>query len=118
MWNRKLGIPRERVKEDIQLRWGELGVSVSNGQVDFTPDVLRGSEFLEDAQSWTYTSLHVEDERLDVPARSLAFTIYGVPVIYKLTSNPPAIAVHLGCVQQLTRHVLPCFPGSRVPGTP
>jgi hypothetical protein len=73
-----------QVKEDILSRFGELGVKVVNGSLQFRPDMLRRSEFLAEARTFTYPDLHGEIRHLELPAQSMAFTYCQVPVVYHL----------------------------------
>jgi hypothetical protein len=76
-----------QVKEEILTRWGELGVQIDGGQLSFRPTLLRETEFT--ATPAKLRLAHGEgDERLvEIPARALAFTFCGVPVVYRLTSG-------------------------------
>jgi len=72
-----------QVKEDIITRFNELGVVFSDGEVAFTPCLLKREEFLSRSETWSYSVGGVEQlERLE--PGSLAFTLCGVPVIYRL----------------------------------
>ena len=51
-----------QVKEEVLTRWGELGLSIENGTVNFNPIILQKSEIKED--------------------KTLDFTYCGVPVKY------------------------------------
>ncbi len=74
-----------QVKEDIITRFWELGVRVARGEVVFEPLLLRRQDFLQENASWTFS---VGGPRLEeeLPAGSLAFTLCGVPVIYRLAA--------------------------------
>jgi len=65
-----------QVKEEILARWGELGISISDGRVAINPTILRASEFREDG--------------------TLAFTWCGTPFVYRLaaTNESTSITVH------------------------
>ncbi|WP_304226204.1 hypothetical protein [Gracilinema caldarium] len=64
-----------QVKEEVITRWGELGLSIRNGQLVLDPILLKKSEFLADSH--------------------LAFTYCGVPFEYRLgTNNEAGILVH------------------------
>jgi hypothetical protein len=71
-----------QVKEDVIARFGELGVGVADGRIEFRPLILTASEF--DCESTEFTYLDVTGEWcvIDLPARSVAFTCCQVPVIY------------------------------------
>jgi len=69
-----------QVKEDLISRCAELGIKIRDGRVRFRPDYLKRSEFLAEARRW---ALPAGEQTLDLPADSLAFTMCGVPVIYR-----------------------------------
>jgi hypothetical protein len=72
-----------QVKEDVITRFRELGVRVEHGEVAFEPLLLRRNELLQEPARWRYfTGGEVCEEPL--PADSLAFTLCGVPVVYRL----------------------------------
>ncbi len=75
-----------QVKEDILCRMGELGISVSGGQLQFLPVLLRRLEFTTTASTVSFIPLSVQIETLALAADSLFFTYCQVPVIYTL--NP------------------------------
>jgi hypothetical protein len=81
-----------QVKEDIITRFAELGVQVENGEVSFVPALLRTSEFIQQPETWHF-SLGAEECSMDLDAGSLAFSLCGVPVIYRL-ADICAIHVH------------------------
>ena len=56
-----------QVKEEIITRWGELGVRIRGGCLQFAPELLKKSEFYED--------------------RSLEFTYCSIPVRYEWTGG-------------------------------
>ena len=76
-----------QVKEDILSRFGELGVSVCKGAVQFNPEILRTDEFLKSNDVFNYINLAKEKCSIDLKEDSLAFTYCQVPVIYKKASN-------------------------------
>ena len=75
-----------QVKEDVITRFWQLGVRVARGEVAFEPVVLGRDEFLQEPASWSYSvgGPTLEEE---LPAGSLAFTLCGVPVIYRLADS-------------------------------
>lgn len=83
-----------QAKEDLLTRWGELGIAVSGGCLAFQPTLLRRREFLAEARPWSYFDGSGSRRVLDIPAGSLAFTLYGVPVVYRLCSGPSQITIH------------------------
>jgi hypothetical protein len=81
-----------QVKEDLLTRFWQLGVRVAGGEVAFEPVMLGLDEFLQEPASWSYSAGGLEATE-DLPAGSLAFTLCGVPVIYRLADS--------GCLQVL-----------------
>lgn len=72
-----------QVKEDILIRWGELGVQVRQGRLSFRPRLLRASELLASRRTWSWIDVNGQEQQLDLPAGTLAFTVCQVPVIYR-----------------------------------
>ncbi len=83
-----------QVKEDIITRFAELGVTVEQGEVIFQPVLLRKSEFMDKACTWTFAAGGSE-RSLDLEPGMLAFMLCGVPVIYRLARSA-AIEVDAG----------------------
>jgi hypothetical protein len=77
-----------QVKEEILTRLGELGVHFSRGQVAFQPSFLRANEFHAEPVEFNYVDLNGGAQALLLPARSLAFTVASVPIIYQLSDGP------------------------------
>ena len=71
-----------QVKEDVIARFFELGVHVSNGELEFAPTLLKREEFLDEPETWTY-SAGGEVRHEDIEAGCLAFSVCTVPVIYR-----------------------------------
>jgi hypothetical protein len=79
-----------QVKEDLITRCWQLGVRVARGEVAFEPVMLGRDEFLKEPTSWRYSAGGPELTE-ELPAGSLAFTLCGVPVIYRMADS--------GCVR-------------------
>jgi hypothetical protein len=75
-----------QVKEDVITRFRQLGVRVARGDVAFEPVVLGRDEFLQQPASWSY-SVGGPKQTEELPAGSLAFTLCGVPVIYRMADS-------------------------------
>ena len=73
-----------QVKEDILSRFGELGVFVHKGQLQFKPDLLRKDEFLKTPSIFEYVNLTGEALKIDLVNGTLGFTYCQVPIIYEL----------------------------------
>jgi len=74
-----------QVKEDILVRFGELGVFVENGQLVFNPCLLRKSEFLNQQTTFKYIDLAGQVKKLELKENQLGFTFCNVGVIYEST---------------------------------
>jgi len=75
-----------QVKEDVITRFWLLGVRVAGGELAFEPLLLGRDEFLKEATPWRFVlDGSVQEETL--PAGSLAFTLCGVPVIYRIADS-------------------------------
>ncbi|MBI1343117.1 MAG: hypothetical protein GC171_09300 [Terrimonas sp.] len=71
-----------QVKEDIIARFGELGITVSDGTIQFNPGLLRKSELLESTSLYHYISVEKKECSIALDAGSLAFSFCQVPVVY------------------------------------
>ncbi len=76
-----------QVKEDVITRFLQLGVRVVRGEVAFEPVLLPRDEFLQQPTCWSY-SVGGPELAEELPAGSLAFTLCGVPVVYRLADSP------------------------------
>lgn len=76
-----------QVKEDILCRFGELGVFVNEGKLQFHPCLLRQREFLKEEKTFSYIDINQEQKFLELSKNSLAFTYCQVPVIYEIADN-------------------------------
>jgi hypothetical protein len=87
------------VKEDIISRYGELGVRVEQGELVFDPTLLSADDFLSQAATF---------RGIPCPIGSLAFTLAGVPVVYRLAETARVeIQDEQGLTQTWTGHRLP-----------
>jgi hypothetical protein len=82
-----------QVKEEILVRFGELGVEVTAGAVRFGPALLEAGEFLCEPSALRCYDVRGRETTLELPAGSLAFTFCQVPVVYQLTRDEPWIRV-------------------------
>ena len=74
-----------QVKEDLLSRFGELGIVVKDGQLQFKPDLLRKEEFLTEEKTIEYFDVKSNASKLKLPENSLFFTKCEVPVIYEIS---------------------------------
>ena len=76
-----------QVKEDILCRFGELGVAVKEGKLQFKAGLLKQEEFLSTSSIFKYTDVQQQKQEIVLPANSLGFTYCQVPIIYKKAKN-------------------------------
>lgn len=74
-----------QVKEEILIRWTELGITISGGRLGFNPYLLDPSEFLKKESSFTYFDTSNEPKEIKLSKDELGFTFCQVPVIYRKT---------------------------------
>jgi hypothetical protein len=77
-----------QAKEDILIRFGELGVEARDGRLRFEPRLLPPAEFLDEAYTFRSLAIDGSEDAWDLPAGSLAFTYCQVPVCYRLGDQP------------------------------
>jgi len=77
-----------QVKEEILIRWGELGIEVENGCLRFAPRLLHQSEFFTKPHSFSYVDLQGTERVWEMPAGTLGFTYCQVPFCYQLADRP------------------------------
>lgn len=68
-----------QVKEDILSRFGELGVTITEGEICFNPRLLSLDEMLTKQTEWELPS-----GKVILNEKQLGFTICSVPIIYEL----------------------------------
>ncbi|VFB04069.1 Uncharacterised protein [Chryseobacterium taihuense] len=76
-----------QVKEDLLSRFGELGIVVKDGQLQFKLVLLRKEEFLTEEKTIEYFDVKSNTSSLKLPENSLFFTKCEVPVIYEISEN-------------------------------
>lgn len=76
-----------QIKEDLLSRFGELGIVVKYGQLQFKPDLLRKEEFLTEEKTIEYFDVKSNASSLKLPENSLFFTKCEVPVIYEISET-------------------------------
>jgi hypothetical protein len=82
------------VKEQIITRFGELGVTVTGGQVTFRSTLLSNDEFLERPVQWEFFDLAGRHQVIDLPAGRLAFSFCQTPVVCERSATPWIRVVH------------------------
>jgi hypothetical protein len=73
-----------QVKEDVIVKWGELGIVVKEGLLSFMPRILRESLFLKSDGHFDFYNVKGEPVSLELSENSLAFTFCQVPIVYSL----------------------------------
>jgi len=76
-----------QVKEEIIARFIELGIQVDNGNIQFSPILLRKREFIDHDIDFTYLDTIDNWQVIPVQTNELAFTWCQVPFIYRLKSE-------------------------------
>lgn len=71
-----------QVKEDVIVRFGNLGVQVNNGAMSFNPQLISSKEWLLEDQIFQYVDVLGNWVDLFVQKGSIVFTIAQVPVVY------------------------------------
>jgi hypothetical protein len=83
-----------QVKEDVISRFGELGLSIYDGKINFNISLLNEEEILTQKQSFEYYSLDGNRHQLELKENQLAFTFCQVPFVYTFGDKTESI-VHL-----------------------
>ena len=97
-----------QVKEDILVRWGELGVDFRDGAVSFAPDRVAAREWCTEPSAFHHVTPEGRSRALPLPEGSLAFTWCQVPIVYR-RGGAAAIRLHGGSgeVRELDGWLLP-----------
>lgn len=74
-----------QVKEGVLARFGELGVRVRHGQIQFDPVLIDPSEFLTEPSTMRVRGRL--DRRIDVPARAVGLTLCCTPIVVRLADR-------------------------------
>ncbi len=83
-----------QVKEEIITRFGELGIRIAAGRVDFRPRLLRAREFVDRPRPFRYLDVNNQWQQLTVPAAGLAFTWCQIPIVYRLeNAHEPGLLI-------------------------
>lgn len=90
-----------QVKEDILVRFAELGMSVNQGELSFNPTLLRKSEFAIQGQTMEYRDLGGHLKKIELKGGQLAFTCCQTPVVYTL-SDKESITLHYSDGRKIT----------------
>jgi len=82
-----------QVKEDILARFGELGLFVKDGELNFKPFLLKKEQFSDEAKTFELVSLDHEPYSIELPENALGFTCCQVPVTYT-PAEKSGVTVH------------------------
>jgi len=88
-----------QVKEDLLCRFGELGVRVNEGQLEFDRRMMHSEEFLSNPETFHYVDVHQEAQSIELASDSLVYTVCQVPVVHQRGENA-GIDVHFSNGQQ------------------
>jgi len=95
-----------QVKEEILTRFGELGIHVSQGEVEFKPSLLRSREFVSAEQTFRYLDVKNNWQQTTVPQNGIGFTWCQVPFVYEISSGAPALTMTLSDGKKITSNDL------------
>ena len=76
-----------QVKEDIILRFYELGVRIRNGSIVFDCTAVREEDFLKASTVFKYIDIYGNEKSITADENSLVFTFCQVPIVYKRSGN-------------------------------
>ncbi len=85
-----------QVKEEILTRMGELGVQIRGGRIHFEPTLLKHSEFFTTPHEFHSIRIDGIAETWKLGERTLAFTLFQVPVCYQLASRASIVVERAG----------------------
>ena len=91
-----------QVKEEILSRFGELGIHVLKGEVEFNPKLLRSREFVADEKPFRYLDVQNEWQQTTVPKNGIGFTWCQIPFLYELSTSVPTLTLTLSDGKQIT----------------
>lgn len=92
-----------QVKEEMMARFSELGIRVSEGEINFDPCLLRPCEFIDTVKVFRFLDVHNQWQELNVPENGLAFTWCQLPLVYRICeSQAPALTVTLATGDSLS----------------
>jgi len=96
-----------QVKEDLLARMAELGAFVQQGVLFFDTLMLRESEFTSEESIFPYINVHGQEQSIELPPGSLAYTFCQVPIVaIRSDEDRVAIAYSSGRERQVAGHCL------------
>lgn len=72
-----------QVKEEILVRFVELGLRVDRGVIFFDPFLLQKGEYLQSAGSFDYVDIRGQNQSFPLPVGALAYTFCQTPIMYQ-----------------------------------
>jgi hypothetical protein len=84
-----------QVKEEILSRFGELGIHVLQGKVEFKPKLLRSREFLVDEKPFRFLDVNNVWQETMVPKNGIGFTWCQIPIVYELCDDKSELVLTL-----------------------
>jgi hypothetical protein len=82
-----------QVKEEILIRWTELGIRIAEGRIGFKPTLLDPSELMTQEDSFVFYDLNNQKSEITLGKNELCFTFCQIPIIYR-KSKERAIEVY------------------------
>jgi hypothetical protein len=76
-----------QVKEDIIVRFKELGLKLHDGKISFSKALIENNEWLKEQKTFNYYDVFNHAQSIDLKQFNLAFTICQVPIVYQLSSE-------------------------------
>lgn len=76
-----------QVKEDILCRFSELGISVKESIIQFSPVSLKKEDFLTTTQEFNYYDINGDKKTLLIKENALCFTYCQTPIVYRLANE-------------------------------
>ena len=97
-----------QVKEELLARLAELGASVEQGVLSFDTLMLRETEgFTTRETTFNYIDVHGQEQSIELPPGSLAYTFCQVPIVYICSDDDRVdIAYSSGRRRQVAGHYL------------
>ena len=96
-----------QVKEELLARMAELGAFVEQGVLSFDTLMLRESEFTTQETTFHYIDVHGQEQSMELPPGSLAYTFCQVPIISTCSDDDRVDIVYSGGHQrQVAGHCL------------
>jgi hypothetical protein len=96
-----------QVKEELLARWAELGAFILEGALSFDTLMLRENEFTAQETTFEYIDVYGNEQSIDLPPRSLAYTFCQVPIVYICSDDDQVeVAYSVGRRDRVAGHCL------------